>query len=83
METLSQPQHLDLPLPSGCVFGVSSMDVSLETSCRPTGELWAGKGSPCEVPETSKGMGFLEGLTPATVSTIPYELASPPSLQTD
>jgi len=45
METLSQPRRLDLPLPTVGVFEVSSMDVSLETSCRPTGSSGLGKAA--------------------------------------
>lgn len=46
-------------------------------------DLWARKGSPCEVPGTSKGTRLLEGAKPAMISTISYEQASPSSLQTD
>ena len=83
METLSQPRRLDLPLLREGGFWRQLHGCESGNLVQTHRELWAGEGSPCKGPATSKGTGLPEGMKPAMVSTVPYQLASPPSLQTD
>lgn len=46
-------------LAQGSVFGVSSMDLSLETCCRPTGSSGLGRAAPGRCQRPPKGQGCL------------------------